>query len=79
MSGETVRAEIFSYEVECPDRAVLTFTAHGLKCRLALGINQAEFLRHAAPRVHVAMEAAREKRAAEQSAVEPVTDPLPPD
>lgn len=77
--SDLVRAEILSFEVDTPDRAVLTFTAKGLTCRLALGANQVEFLDTVSPRIRIAMEAGRMKRAAQAPAPEPVTDHLPAD
>lgn len=61
--SDLVQAEILSFEVDTPDRAVLTFTSKTLTCRLALGPNQVEFLDTVARRIRIAMEAGRRKRA----------------
>ena len=75
-----IAAEILSLEIDTPDRAILTFTAQHLTCRLALGPNQVEFLDTTIPRIKIAMEVARQKRAEEEARVTAMfTDPLPPD
>jgi len=58
------RADIVSFDVHSPDCAVLTYTAHGATCRIALGINQVEIIRLQSARVQIAMEAGRIKRGA---------------
>ena len=78
--SDLVHAEILSFEVDTPDRAILTFTAKNMTCRLALGACQVEFIDTVAPRIRIAMEAGRLKRAAEEARVTAMcTDPLPPD
>jgi hypothetical protein len=76
---DLIQAEILSFEVDTPDRAVLTFTAKGVTWRLAFGDCQVEFLRQVAPRIHIAMAAGRAKRLAEQEAADLVPVDLPPD
>lgn len=69
-----IRAEILSFEVFSPDLAVLTYTARGATCRLAIGPCQVEFLDTVAPRIRHAMAAGRLKRA---EAIDPDLVPLP--
>lgn len=49
------RAEIFSFEVETPDLAILTYVVHGAKVRVGVSPRQVELLEIMLPRVRCQM------------------------
>jgi len=76
--SDVIRADIADLTVMSGDLVVLTYTVHGGVCRIGLAFTQVELIEAQARQARIAMQAGRDKRAAE-SAAEPVTDHLPAD